>query len=505
MRRTRLALLVSGIWAGAAMASCALLGALGLSPLSMVDAALPLLGALAGSLVLARAAERDSSRELELLAEAVGLEANPGEALTLERIVGALVARLERLSPLRPGFAGLLTPAAILDEKGAVLAATGGLLALLPEAMEGALLDPLLGSAALGETGGLRITTLNGDRYEVMRRPLGKRTLVELGRAGQVVSDDELDAFAEALASRRLALRYDAEAVARAPVLGALNSALEMLDGAQQAIAALASGDAVDPAYLESPAGLAPAFRQLHDAVWALATERAEEAAAHEFFEERLRGVGKAIDNYRHAAGRIAELSGSSRNALDQIGRTLVLLRDKSRAGRQGGLRAGEVVENAAGALEEVRAALAGLDKGAEALDKLMEAVEDAGFRTNLLALNAAVEAARAGEKGAGFAVVAEEVRTLALASQETAKAMRGLVRQNRAQAALVGEAAGSAQKILAGLDAHLRNLSNEAQMMTAAAEEAGRTVSRASTDLSALDGEVQRTLSLPQRPARAA
>jgi methyl-accepting chemotaxis protein len=96
-------------------------------------------------------------------------------------------------------------------------------------------------------------------------------------------------------------------------------------------------------------------------------------------------------------------------------------------------------------------------------------------------------------------------VRTLALASQETAKAMRGLVRQNRAQAALVGEAAGSAQKILAGLDAHLRNLSNEAQMMTAAAEEAGRTVSRASTDLSALDGEVQRTLSLPQRPARAA
>ncbi|MGN6100951.1 MAG: hypothetical protein ACTHOR_07370, partial [Devosia sp.] len=229
MRRTRLALLVSGIWAGAAMASGALLGALGLSPLSMIDAALPLLGAFAGSLVLARAAERDSSRELELLAEAVGLEANPGEALTLERIVGALVARLERLSPLRPGFAGLLTPAAILDEKGAVLAATGGLLALLPEAMEGALLDPLLGSAALGETGGLRITTLNGDRYEVMRRPLGKRTLVELSRAGQVVSDDELDAFAEALASRRLALRYDAEAVARAPVLGALNSALEML------------------------------------------------------------------------------------------------------------------------------------------------------------------------------------------------------------------------------------------------------------------------------------
>jgi len=99
------------------------------------------------------------------------------------------------------------------------------------------------------------------------------------------------------------------------------------------------------------------------------------------------------------------------------------------------------------------------INNSSREIGKIIKAIEDIAFQTNILALNASVEAARAGEAGKGFAVVSEEVRNLAGKTAEASKSTAALIEHSMAAVEEGTQIAGVTAKQLEGAVAEAQRI----------------------------------------------
>ena len=183
--------------------------------------------------------------------------------------------------------------------------------------------------------------------------------------------------------------------------------------------------------------------------------------------EQSTRGLQAQNDEIEQAATAVTQMSA----AVDEVAGNAVSSAEASQASdedsKHGHYQISETISSIQNLVDEVLGAsnkAEGLAVQAQDISKVLEVIRGIAGQTNLLALNAAIEAARAGEAGRGFAVVADEVRSLAQRTQDSTEEI---------------------EQMISGIQ---QGTQDTVEALNSSAEHAGQTLQRANSAGSALE-----------------